>query len=38
MARWRVTPIIMLSAEDCENEAWTVGVSEFLRKPEDIER
>jgi CheY-like chemotaxis protein len=38
MARWRGTPIIMLAAEDCENEAWRAGVSEFLRKPEDIER
>jgi len=38
MARWRGTPIIMLSAEDCENEAWRAGVSEFLRKPEDLQR
>jgi CheY-like chemotaxis protein len=38
IARWRGTPIIMLSAEDCENEAWRAGVSEFLRKPRDIER
>ena len=38
IARWRGTPIIMLAAEDCENEAWRAGVSEFLRKPQDIER
>jgi CheY-like chemotaxis protein len=38
MARWRGTPIIMFSAEDCEREAWRAGVSEFLRKPQDIGR
>jgi DNA-binding NtrC family response regulator len=38
MARWRATPIIMLSGDDCEKEAWRTGVDEFLRKPEDIER
>jgi len=38
MTRWRRTPIIMLSADDCEKEAWRAGVSAFLRKPEDIER
>lgn len=32
----RRTPIIMLSAADCEREAWRAGVSAFLRKPEDI--
>ncbi len=36
MARWRATPIVMLSGEDCENEAWRAGVSDFLRKPQDI--
>jgi CheY-like chemotaxis protein len=38
MARWRSTPIIMLSGDDCEKEAWRAGVDEFLRKPEGIER
>jgi len=38
MARWRSTPIIMLSGDDCEKEAWRVGVAAFLRKPEDIEQ
>lgn len=32
----RRTPIIMLSATDCEREAWRAGVSAFLRKPEDV--
>jgi DNA-binding response OmpR family regulator len=36
MARWRATPIIMLSGEECENEAWRAGMSDFLRKPQDI--
>ncbi|HXI24354.1 MAG TPA: response regulator [Pyrinomonadaceae bacterium] len=36
MARWRATPIVMLSGDDCEKEAWRAGVSDFLRKPEDI--
>ncbi len=30
------TPIIMLSATDCEHEAWRAGVTAFLRKPEDM--
>jgi CheY-like chemotaxis protein len=38
MARWRSTPIIMLSGDDCEKEAWRAGVDEFLRKPEHIDR
>lgn len=29
-------PIIMLSAADCEREAWRAGVTAFLRKPEDV--
>jgi len=36
MARWRATPIVMLSGEDCENEAWRAGVSDFLRKPQEV--
>lgn len=38
MARWRSTPIIMLSGDDCEKEAWRAGVDAFLRKPEGINR
>lgn len=30
------TPIIMLSAADCEREAWRAGVTAFLRKPDDV--
>jgi len=36
IARWRGTPIIMLSGDDCEKEAWRAGVGAFLRKPEAI--
>ena len=32
----RRTPIIMLSASDCEREAWRAGVNDFLKKPEQI--
>jgi CheY-like chemotaxis protein len=38
MARWRSTPIIMLSGDDCEKEAWRAGVDGFLRKPEGIDK
>ena len=38
MARWRSTPIIMLSGDDCEREAWRVGVDAFLLKPEAIDQ
>jgi len=38
MTHRRKTPIIMLSGDDIETEAWRAGVKEFLRKPEDIER
>ena len=34
----RKTPIIMLSSDDIETEAWGAGVQEFLRKPRDINR
>jgi CheY-like chemotaxis protein/tetratricopeptide (TPR) repeat protein len=34
----RNTPIIMLSGDDCEKEAWRAGVHAFLRKPEDVEQ
>jgi len=34
----RKTPIIMLSSDDIETEAWGAGVQEFLRKPEDMNR
>jgi len=33
----RRTPIIMLSASDCEREAWRAGVNAFLKKPEQID-
>src|SRR5207244_11513175 len=36
MSHRRRTPIIMLSASDCEREAWRAGVDEFLKKPEQI--
>lgn len=36
MAHRRSTPIIMLSGDDCEKEAWRAGVSAFLRKPEAV--
>jgi CheY-like chemotaxis protein len=36
MAHRKRTPIIMLSATDCEREAWRAGVTAFLRKPEDV--
>ncbi len=32
----RRTPIVMLSASDCERQAWHAGADAFLRKPEDI--
>ena len=32
----RSLPIIMLSAEDCEKEAWRAGVDAFLKKPEGV--
>lgn len=34
----RKTPIIMLSGDDIETEAWRAGVNEFLQKSEDMER
>ena len=33
----RRTPIIMLSGDDIEKEAWRAGVDEFLRKPFTVE-
>jgi CheY-like chemotaxis protein/tetratricopeptide (TPR) repeat protein len=36
MSHRRNTPVIMLSGEDCEAEAWRAGVKAFLRKPEGI--
>ena len=36
ITRRRRTPIIMLSASDCEREAWRAGVDDFLKKPEQI--
>jgi CheY-like chemotaxis protein len=36
IAHRKRTPIIMLSATDCERDAWRAGVTAFLRKPEDV--
>jgi two-component system chemotaxis response regulator CheY len=38
MPHRRRTPIIMLSGNDCEAEAWRAGVDAFLRKPKDIDQ
>jgi CheY-like chemotaxis protein len=32
----RNTPVIMLSGEDVEKQAWRAGVKDFLRKPEGV--
>ena len=37
ITRCRRTPIIMLSASDCEREAWRAGVNAFLKKPEQTD-
>jgi DNA-binding response OmpR family regulator len=34
----RDTPIVMLSGDDCEKEAWRAGVNAFLLKPKGIEK
>jgi len=34
----RSTPIIMLSGDDVETEAWRAGVKAYLRKPEGIDQ
>jgi len=34
----RRTPIVLLSGNDCETEAWGAGVDAFLRKPEQISK
>jgi len=36
MAHRRNIPIIMLSGDECEKEAWRAGVDDFLRKPEAV--
>ncbi len=38
MAHRRGTPIIMLSGDDCEKEAWRAGVGAFLWKPEGVDK
>jgi two-component system phosphate regulon response regulator PhoB len=38
MRERRHLPIIMLSGDDVEKEAWRAGVDAFLRKPEGVER
>jgi CheY-like chemotaxis protein len=32
----RSTPIVVLSARDCEAESWRAGVAAYLRKPEGL--
>jgi len=36
MTHRRRTPIIMLSGNDCETDAWRAGVDAFLKKPEQV--
>jgi CheY-like chemotaxis protein len=36
LPNYRATPIIMVSATDCREEARGAGVDLFLRKPDDI--
>jgi CheY-like chemotaxis protein len=38
IAHRRHTPIIMLSGDDCEKEAWRAGVDAFLRKPDAVDQ
>jgi two-component system, chemotaxis family, chemotaxis protein CheY len=38
MTHRRRIPIIMLSGDDIEKQAWSAGADEFLRKPEGVER
>jgi two-component system chemotaxis response regulator CheY len=38
MSHRRRTPIIMVSGDDIEKEAWRAGANEFLLKPQGIER
>jgi CheY-like chemotaxis protein len=33
----RQTPVVMLTEDDCEPEAWRAGVKAFLRKPDGID-
>jgi len=32
----RRTPIVMMSADEFESEAWRAGVDAFLKKPEQV--
>jgi CheY-like chemotaxis protein len=36
MTHRRRTPIVMLTGNDCETEAWRAGVDAFLKKPEQV--
>ena len=38
LPRRRRTPILMLSASECEREARAAGVDAYLRKPQDVLR
>jgi len=37
MAHRRHTPVIMLTGDNCEKEAWRAGVDAFLHKPEALD-
>jgi two-component system chemotaxis response regulator CheY len=36
MTHRRRTPIVMLSGNDCETDAWRAGVDAFLKKPAQV--
>lgn len=38
MTHRRRMPIIMLSGDDIEKQAWSAGADEFLRKPKGMDR
>ncbi|HXI26570.1 MAG TPA: response regulator [Pyrinomonadaceae bacterium] len=38
LAHRRATPVVMLSGDDLETEAWRAGVDDFLLKPEAIDQ
>jgi CheY-like chemotaxis protein len=38
LSQRRHTPIIMLSGDDCEKEAWRAGVDAFLLKPKGVDK
>jgi CheY-like chemotaxis protein len=38
IANRRHTPVMMLSGDDCEKEAWRAGVDAFLLKPKGVDK